>query len=164
MSKLNIRSSFIASEINPILKEYGIDLRYFDEKREEEPQVSTEEILERLIEDMYLSAVMVSVVKQNNLYHVTVADEPKDMSAQIGNRMRVRMETAQSYINWPSDFQWNILTKHILQNELALPQRLSDLACLCAFDEDTDMEGLRANLEDVRERLQKIVHELNKDI
>lgn len=163
MSKLNVRSSFSSDRVTDILEHYGIDGKKYDERvNEESSRMRLTSILEDLIEESFISSVMVSVLLVDGVYHITVANEPKKMSNQIEHRMRVRIEMAKSYVKFPADCVWGVLTQHILQNELCVPQILMDLSELCAFDEDTDEETLRATLGDVRERLQKIVDKLNE--
>lgn len=162
MSKLNVRSSFTSTDINPILKQYGIVAKKFDDRREEMPKgTKTTDILEELIEEAHISNVMVSVIQRDGEYVVTVANEPDKMCAHQEHRMRMRLDMAKSYINWPTDFHWDILAQDIVSNELAIPQRLMDIAELCAFDEDTDKETLMSMLEDIRERLQTCSEKLN---
>lgn len=155
MSTLNVRDCFIASSVDLILEKYGIDNERYQEYLSDYDEM---EALEELIADSHLSYVLVSVTETPGGYRVVIADAPSKMSPQIEQRMRNRKDMAESYIKNPTDFQWDVLSKHIMQNELGIPQRLASILELCGiYDEDVEEQVLRETLDDVRTKLGKML-------
>jgi len=155
MSTLNVRDCFIASSIDLILEKYEIDDERYQEYLSDYDEM---EALEELIQESHISYVLVSVTIIPDGYQIVIADAPSKMSPQIEQRMRNRKDIAESYIKNPTDFQWDVLSKHIMQNELGIPQRLASILELCeVYDEDVEERVLRETLDDLRTRLKNML-------
>lgn len=84
----------------------------------------------------------------------------KAIPAEVEEAMSFRRNIVKMYHDNPCEISWKVLISSAIKDGTSIPQYLEELSQLAAFDEDTPVEDLQANLDQVRQALRYLIVEI----
>jgi len=81
---------------------------------------------------------------------------------KVENIMNLRRHLTKMYLDNPCEITWRVLVSSAVKDGTTILGYLEEVSQFAAFDEDTPLEDLKANLEQVQQALKYLVEEITQ--
>lgn len=86
----------------------------------------------------------------------------KPILTEVEDTMNFRRNMTKMYLDNPCEVTWSVLISSALKEGTTILGYLEEVSQLAAYDEDTPVEDLKANLDQVRQALWYLVEEVTQ--